>query len=203
MPQDQFTIGSLAEGRSAVVEITPVAPFGTAGLPGTQIRGIGLGIESVATFPEVESYSDHEFYRNNFSPAEIAYCSVQPSPRASLCELWAVKQAVVKSGAAQAAPDRLASVEITCDETGKPSYPNCFVSVGHSETTVVAVCLWAIAPDPTSSRIPSALERGARPLSSFPPLQRLGIRVLMGFVALSLLFIFGAGFWFILNQIFH
>jgi phosphopantetheinyl transferase (holo-ACP synthase) len=161
------------------------------------IRGIGLGLESLSAYPTVENYLEDAFYRARFTPAEIAYCVGRESPATSFCTLAAVKRAVLKAEGVPTTPEQLAATEITCDEAGNPSRRDCLVSVDQSETNIIAVCLWTrepIAPVPIIQ---------GRTLGSYPPLQRLGIRVIMGLAALSLLFTFGAGVWFILNQLFH
>jgi len=196
MPQDRPTLPSLAEARSASAETNPAPPQGEFPVPAGPIRGIGIGTERVATFPETGNYLDDVFYSARFTAAEITYCAGRAFPGSSFCALAAVKRAVMNSGAA-GMPESLAAIEIICDETGNPSYRDCYLSVDHSDTSAVAVCLWA--PELTAS----APIREGRPLGSYPPLQRLAIRVLMGLAGLSLLFVFGAGAWFILRQIFH
>ena len=74
--QARFTIASLLEGKSALVQITPVAADGSSpsivgpGLQGS--KGLGLEIENIAALPDAEDYALHEFYRANFTPSEIA-----------------------------------------------------------------------------------------------------------------------------------
>jgi phosphopantetheinyl transferase (holo-ACP synthase) len=191
MPEDRPSIPSIAEGPSASGE--SAAPV--LSRVEKPLRGIGIGIESVASFPEAENYLEDAFYTARFSPAELASCAGQSSPRSSFCALLAVKRAVVRAGAAPASSESLAALEITIDDTGEPSFPDCLLSVDRTDTTAVAVCLRAPAS-------PAPVPMG-RPLSSFPPLQRIGIRVVMGLAGFSLLFVFGAGIWFILTQIFE
>ncbi len=194
MPQGRPSITSSAEGVPASGEIVPRSSQGGGIASAGPIRGIGIGIENVATLPETENYLEHAFYQARFTLAELTYCAGRASPGSSFCALAAVKRAIMNSGAAAGTPESLAAIEITCDEAGKPSYPDCHLSVDHTETTAVAVCLW--------TRAPAAPVPLGRPLASFPPLQRLAIRVLMALVGLSLLFTFGAGLWFVLSQIF-
>jgi len=200
MPQDLPSIPSSPDGVPASGEIAPGTSQGEDPIPAGPIRGIGIGIESVTIFPETEDYREHEFYQARFTPAEFAACSGGPLPRASFCALSAVKRAVVKAGAVTPAPETLAAIEITIDEAGNPSRPGCVISVDRTEETAVAVCLWTREWSGSPAAAPVA---PGRPLASFPPLQRLGIRLLMGLAGLSLLFVFGAGAWFILNQVFH
>jgi phosphopantetheinyl transferase (holo-ACP synthase) len=197
MSQDRPSIPSRAEAASPSPEITPVRSPGGDPVPAGPIRGTGIGIETVATFPDVENFLEDAFYRARFTPAELTYLAELASPRSGFCALAAVKRAIMNSGAAGGTPESLAAIEITRDETGKPSFPDCSLSVDQSETTAVAVCLWV--PQPMAS----APIREGRPLESYPLPQRLAIRVLMGLAGLSLVFVFGAGAWFILRQIFH
>lgn len=199
MPEDRPPITSGSDGSPGSGEIAPATAPGEGSVTAGPIRGIGLGIENVASFPEAENYPAHEFYQARFTPAELAACSASASPRESFCALAAVKRAVVKAGAAPGTSETLAAIEIAIDSAGNPSQPECVISVDRNETTAVAVCLWLAPPEPALS----APTRAGRPLSSYPPLQRIGIRILMGLAGLSLLFVFGAGAWFILDQIFH
>jgi phosphopantetheine--protein transferase-like protein len=202
MSTDRFTLASLAEGRTALVQITSV-PSSTAAALSTLLHegsgGIGIAIENFATFPETDEYQSHEFYRNNFTSREIDYCVAQPSVMGAFGKLWAVKEAVVKSGAAKAPPDGLAAVEISHDETGKPLYPGCFVSVSHADTYVVAVSFWpgALAAAGTAQTGAAAVA----PPATMPRTLATRLIALLGF--LTMIFVFGAGLWVILNHVFH
>jgi phosphopantetheine--protein transferase-like protein len=204
MITDRFTIASLAEGRTALVEITPV-PGSTAAALATLLHegsgGIGIAIENFATFPETAEFRAHEFYKNNFTSHEIDYCLAQPSVMGSFGKLWAVKEAVVKSGAAKAPPDGLAAVEISHDETGKPLFPGCLVSVSHADTYVVAVSFWpgALAAAGTA-RTDTATMVAAMP-ATMP--RTLATRLIAFLGLLTMLFVFGSGLWVILNQLFR
>lgn len=205
MSTDRFTIESLAEGRTALVEIKSV-PGSTAAALSTLLHegsgGIGIAIENFETFPETTEFPNHEFYKNNFTSREIEYCLAQPSVMGAFGKLWAVKEAVVKSGAAKAPPDGLAAVEISHDETGKPLYPGCFVSVSHADTYVVAVSFWpgALAAAGTARTGAAAMATVAAP-ATMPRTLATRLIALLGF--LTMLFVFGAGLWVILNQLFH
>jgi len=121
--QARFTIASLLEGKSALVQITPVAADGSlpasAGAGLQRSKGLGLEIENIAALPDAEDYSLHEFYRANFAPSEIAYCIRQHAVKAAFQGLLAAKHAIVKSGAASDSPDGPRSVEIGFDGEGR------------------------------------------------------------------------------------
>lgn len=77
--------------------------------PSVPAVSVGLDIELVANFPELED----NFYTVNYSPAEIAYCVAQPEPVVHFAARWCVKEALKK-----------------CD--------NSFMDVGMAQIEVVA-----------------------------------------------------------------
>ncbi len=194
--QARFTIASLFEGKSAIVQITPVAADGSppgiagAGLQGS--KGLGLEIANIAALPDAEDYSLHEFYRAHFTPSEISFCIRQPAAKVAFQGLLAAKRAIIKSGAASNSPDGPRSVEIGFDGDGKPTYPGCLLSISDTGTIAAAVCLWLgglgwPAPPPASG--------AARPpMRTFP----LKTRIVAFLVLLSLLLLFALGLWNIL-----
>ena len=196
--QARFTIASLLEGKSALVQITPVAANGSlpasagAGLQGS--KGLGLEIENIAALPDAEDYSLHEFYRANFTPSEIAYCIQQPAAKTAFQGLLAAKRAIVKSGAASDVPDRLGSIEIGFDSEGRPTYPGCLLSISDTGTIAAAICFWRSGvdwPPPPAS----GAEASRPPMRTFP----VRTRILAFLVLVSLLLLFGLGLWEILK----
>jgi phosphopantetheinyl transferase (holo-ACP synthase) len=192
--QARFTIASLLEGKSALVQITPVAANGSSpgiaapGLHGS--KGLGLEIKNIAVLPDAEDYSLHEFYRANFTPSEIAYCIRQPEVKAAFQGLLAAKRAIVKSGAASDSPNGPRSVEIAFEDDGRPTYPGCLLSISDTGTIAAAVCLWLGGfdrPPPPAS----GAEAARPPTRTFP----IKTRILAFLVLLSLLLLFGLGSW--------
>jgi len=192
--QARFTIASLLEGKSALVQITPVAADGSppaspgSGLQGS--KGLGLEIENIAALPDADDYSLHEFYSANFTASEIAYCIRQPSAKAAFQGLLAAKRAIIKSGAASDSPDGPRSVEIGFDGDGRPAYPGCLLSISDTGTIAAAVCFWLGALTPTGPPA-SGAEAARQQMRTFP----VKTRILAFLVLLSLLFLFGLGFW--------
>jgi phosphopantetheine--protein transferase-like protein len=138
-------------------------------VPAFAAGAIGIDIEDVASLPEAQDYREHPFYRDNFTPAEIGYCLRQGDPRASLCGVWAAKEAVLKTGVAGAALSRLIDIEISRDERGRPGFANCAISISHTGQVAVAVCVPrappAMMPAPSSPKagetvIPEIRKRG-------------------------------------------
>jgi hypothetical protein len=191
----RFTIASLLEGKSALVQITPVAadksPPGIAGSGLQGSKGLGLEIENIAALPDAEDYALHEFYRANFRPSEIAYCIRQPAVKAAFQGLLAAKRAIIKSGAANDSPDGPRSVEIGFDGEGRPAYPGCLLSISDTGTIAAAVCFWLGGLDwPAPS--PASGAEAARPqMRTFP----VKTRILAFLVLLSLLLLFALGLW--------
>jgi hypothetical protein len=201
--QARFTITSLLEGKSALVQISPVAADGSA--PGSACpgfhgsKGLGLEIENIAALPDAEDYALHEFYRANFTPSEIAYCIQQPAVKTAFQGLLAAKRAIVKSGAASDAPDRLGSIEIGFDSEGRPTYPSCLLSISDTGTIAAAVCLWLGGLDWPAEQ-PAGGAEAARPkMMTFP----LKSRILAFLVMLSLLLLFALGLWKIIEFMRH
>jgi phosphopantetheinyl transferase (holo-ACP synthase) len=191
--QARFTINSLLEGKSAVVEITPVASEATmpaiagASPPGT--KGLGLEIANIAALPDAEDYAKHEFYAANFTPSEIAYCTQQHKAKAVFQTLLAAKRAVIKSGAAAGLPDGARGVEISFDADGRPAHPGCVLSISHTDTIAAAVCFW---PGGLSWPAPAAQIGGTRSnIIKFP----IKTRIFAFLVLLSLLVLFALGLW--------
>ncbi|MGH6830592.1 MAG: hypothetical protein ACREDG_05500, partial [Methylocella sp.] len=175
--QARFTIASLLEGKSALVQITPVAADGS--LPGIVgpgfhgSKGLGLEIENIAALPDAEDYALDEFYRANFTPSEIAYCVRQPAEKAAFQGLLAAKRAIVKSGAASDSPDGPRSVEIGFDGEGRPTYPGCLLSISDTGTIAAAVCFCLGALDLPTPLPASGAEAARPPMLTFPVKTRI------------------------------
>ncbi|HEY8031297.1 MAG TPA: 4'-phosphopantetheinyl transferase superfamily protein [Methylocella sp.] len=200
--QARFTIASLLEGKSAVVQITPVAAEGNlptsagAGLEGS--KGLGFDIENIAALPDAEDYALHEFYRARFTPAEIAYCIRQPTVKTSFQGLLAAKRAIVKSGVASSSPDAPRSVELGFDRDGRPTYPGCLLSISDTGTIAAAICLWQGALDTLPPPPQASGAEAARPqLRTFP----VKTRILAFLVLVSLLLLFSLGLWFGISKL--
>jgi len=112
---------------------------------------VGIDIEHTINLPPTGDPWSEPFFRENFTDAEIAYCIRQPHPRLSFCGLWCAKEAAIKSGPPFSAL-KPGQIEIVHDERGCPSLRvvasnphilqvGCTISISHSDSTAVAVCL--------------------------------------------------------------
>jgi phosphopantetheinyl transferase (holo-ACP synthase) len=192
--QPRFTITSLLEGKSAVVQIMPVAAEGNQPpLPDTRLsgpKGLGLEIANIAALPDAEDYSQDAFYRANFTLSEIAHCTGQPVARAAFQGLLAAKHAIIKSGAAGEPKEGYKDIEIGFNAEGQPTYSGCLLSLSQTGTVAAAVCLciggleWPAAQPGAATQAPPAAQR----------VIPTRVRLLAVFVVLSLLVLFGLGF---------
>jgi phosphopantetheinyl transferase (holo-ACP synthase) len=191
--EPRFTISSLLEGKSAVVQITPVAsagnqpPLPSQGLNGPQ--GLGLEIANIAALPDAEDYPQDAFYSANFTAAEIAHCMKQPMAKAAFQTLLAAKRAIVKAGAAGAPKYGYKDIEIGFDGEGRPIYRGCLLSLSETGTVAAAACFWIGGLEWPAAQ-PAAATQAPRAAQRVIPTR---IRLLAVFVVLSLLVLFGLG----------
>ena len=114
--------------------------------PGAALHGVhvGIDVETIAALPEASDYWEHDFYKSTFSPREIAYALLQPSPRATFAGQWCAKEALRKANPALANAE-WTSLEVVHDPSGKPQMTvdgtPAFgaLSVSHSADVAVAV----------------------------------------------------------------
>jgi len=85
-------------------------------LPSQSLR-CGVDIERVADLPEAADYREHEFYRDTFSPEEIAYCLLQQDPRMHFAGRWCVKEALYKCDSTLR-PEKMAEIEVVRSDQG-------------------------------------------------------------------------------------
>jgi phosphopantetheinyl transferase (holo-ACP synthase) len=189
----RFTITSLLKGKSAVAQNTPVS---TEGDPAAIARpalsgskGLGLEIANIAALPDAVDYAQDEYYCANFTPSEIAHCSKEPVAKAAFQSLLSAKRAIVKSGAVSVPQDGYKNIEIAFDSDGRPCYLGCLLSLSETGTMAAAVCFWPGAE-------PAAAAQTARAEQRIIPTRA---RIVALLVVLSLLVLFGIGFWKILG----
>lgn len=105
-----------------------------------QSNTIGIDIENISNMPPVNDFRLAEFYTMNFSPAEIAYCILQPDPYASFAGLFAAKEAIIKAdNAYRSSPFN--SIIIDHLPSGKPVYPGFRLSISHTNDLTIAVAV--------------------------------------------------------------
>lgn len=116
---DQSESAPLASPSPAPAQqLTSTAVLG-AGDTGVGIH-VGIDVETIPSLPEASDYWEHQFYKDTFSPAEIAYALLQPSPRATFAGAWCAKEALRKAYPALASSP-WKSLEVAHDDAKKPS----------------------------------------------------------------------------------
>jgi phosphopantetheine--protein transferase-like protein len=180
-----FTLRDLVAGASAAAAYAPAAVSIPAATP-LPAAGIGIDIEEVANLPEAPDYREHAFYQDNFTAAEIAYCLRQADARASFCGLWAAKEAIYKSGLALPADGKLKWIEIGRDDKGRPVAAGCQLSISHTSTTAVAVCLAVQAAAPVQVAVPVAAVAAAVPAGTRRGIAIAAASVLVGAIVAGL-----------------
>jgi len=109
---------------------------------------IGIDVEDLDVWQRLVSSKRWRWFAPLFAADELAYCSQQQSPAASLGGLFAAKEAVLKA----LWPTLEVTVQriVISHDNGRPnvsvSHPafrqwTCDVSITHSRLCVVAVCL--------------------------------------------------------------
>lgn len=136
------------------VQTRPVPVNGNAN-PGFSA---GLDIEQVSALPRTDDFREAEFYNNNFTPAEIAHCILQPDPYASFAGIFAVKEAIVK------ADNTLRShsfneISITYSPEGKPLFQDWAISISHTGDTAAAVAIPPIGIQAPSTPLMAPVQR--------------------------------------------
>lgn len=148
---------SLAEAGFAVEEYHDIHTFGElqARLQGVTTQTIstptqeekpredyalGVDVQSIEELPETSDFRNEPFYKQSFSPTEIAYCILQSNPRQSFAGLYAAKEALVKADASLAQRP-LRELVLTHAESGKPVYDGFQLSISHSGDIAMAAAM--------------------------------------------------------------
>jgi phosphopantetheine--protein transferase-like protein len=105
-----------------------------------QGAGLGIDIEAIASLPVTHDFRKEEFYKMNFTAAEIAYCVLQPDPYASFAGLFAAKEAIVKASG-DYRNKTFNAIEISHSSEGRPIHPGFNLSVSHTAGLAVGVAV--------------------------------------------------------------
>jgi phosphopantetheine--protein transferase-like protein len=149
-----YTVVSLRELEAAVsaggtnTDTVSKPAVAVSGLRGVDDLACGIDIERVDALPETDDYWEHEFYKENFSKDEIAYCLLQENPRMHFAARWCAKEALVKCDPAYKGQP-FSTLEVVRNESGEVSLahhangastrPPMAVSISHTETMAAAV----------------------------------------------------------------
>jgi phosphopantetheine--protein transferase-like protein len=98
-----------------------------------------IGIDIV----EIERFAGFK-YPDIFSAAELEYIQDKNNPPETTAGLYAAKEAYFKATGTGIIKSKLPEIEIAHDQNGKPYYrnnPTASLSISHTKTTAVAVCI--------------------------------------------------------------
>lgn len=139
---DIKTFGNLLEkiganndsGANAINNIIPVSQ------PHNSLLKVGIDIEEVGNFNLVTDFREDAFYKQNFSPKEIAWCIMQVTPSVSFAGKFAAKEAIVKAeNSFKKLPFN--AIEILNNDEGKPYFMGFEISISHTENIAIAVAV--------------------------------------------------------------
>jgi phosphopantetheine--protein transferase-like protein len=110
----------------------------------------GIDIELIESLPTATDYWEDAFYKENFTPAEIAYCLIQEKPALHFAARWCAKEALKKCD-----PDflyeEMKNLELIAGESRQPTLNHYVggearrlphaVSVSHAPLAAVAIVI--------------------------------------------------------------
>ena len=76
-----------------------------------------------------------------FTPREIAHAEGRPNPAETLTGIFALKEAIVKTGVYSNQPSKFSDLEILHGPDGKPQFDGFSVSISHSSKLAVAAAI--------------------------------------------------------------
>ena len=125
---------------------------------GGRTMQVGIDLQQIAAVSVVPDYWEDDFYRNTFTPREIAYAILQPSPPATFAGMWCAKEAVRKADSALAHVAWTA-IEVIHDASSKPSMAingeplAGILSISHSGEVAIAIFIAAGLPEPVPAPV--------------------------------------------------
>jgi phosphopantetheine--protein transferase-like protein len=93
-------------------------------------NGIGIDIESSSKLPNTVDYFEDQFYIDNFSKSEIAYCSAKLNPKSCFTGRFSAKEAIVKADNAFI-NTKFSDIEIKVSNSGSPLFDGMNISISH------------------------------------------------------------------------
>jgi len=139
------TFSDLLRGPLSSVTPIPVAVSDAYGNTpaNTSAANIGIDVEDITALPRTDDFRKDTFYTGNFTPAEIAYCILQPDPYASFAGLFSVKEAIVKADGRLRAR-AFNTIGITHGPEGQPLFQGFQLSISHAGGVAIAVAVSAM-----------------------------------------------------------
>jgi phosphopantetheine--protein transferase-like protein len=179
--------GELLGHAATTVAGGPIAtrPTHLAPPPAPELLRCGVDVELIENLPRAADYWEDAFYRDHFTPEEIAYCSMQEEPLQHFVARWCAKEALKKCDK-NLMSEELKNLEVVLDESGAPCFlhhsggtsprlPHA-VSLSHTSHVAIAVVVRSdgLPHEPVNAPEVFTVEVSGRP--SMPPSTRLSLR---------------------------
>jgi len=94
------------------------------------MNGIGIDIESSSNLPDTNDYFEEQFYIDNFSQSEIAYCSAKLNPKSCFTGRFSAKEAIIKADNTFI-NTKFSDIEIKVSDSGSPLFNGMNISISH------------------------------------------------------------------------
>lgn len=198
------TTPSATPAAAPLARETPVVEAPSLNNGASEIR-CGIDIENIVDLPEAADYREHEFYKDSFSPQEIAYCVLQENPRMHFAARWCAKEALIKCDTAFR-NEKMSDVEVARNEQGEVFLrhhrngdtrilPHA-VSLSHTNSFATALVVKVagrpaqISEDPQAAQLSDAPEMASPIPTSSRLIWIVAIALTMGVAVLALWRIF-------------
>jgi holo-[acyl-carrier protein] synthase len=99
---------------------------------------IGVDLLNINKLPQVSDFRESNFYTDNFSLQEIAYCLTKKDPYKSFAGKFAAKEAIVKANN-KYKNYNFNEIEVLNDTNGMPYFANLSVSISHNDNLAIAI----------------------------------------------------------------
>jgi phosphopantetheine--protein transferase-like protein len=166
----------------------------------------GIDLELIENLPATDDYWESDFYKENFTPNEIAYCSRRDDPRQHFAARWCVKEALKKCNAAFLSQP-MSALEVANKLDGAPQL--FFVAgssrrllpyaVSLSHTSIAAVGMVCCVVDHNEQSETKSLFEESLNAESAPPSVRF--RAFDLFLAIVSTISLGLAFWSVMHFI--
>lgn len=131
------TVNATTETSAGTQSNTKAVSYQSANLGSVQLA-LGVDIISVNTLPKVLDFRESNFYTDNFSLKEIAYCITKNDPYQSFAGKFAAKEAIVKADN-NYKKFKFNEIEVLNDASGKPYCANFSISISHEADIAIAI----------------------------------------------------------------
>ena len=109
-------------------------------LPNKIPCSIGIDIESIEAIPDAEDFYTEQFFLDNFSKKEIAYCSRQNNSRRCFSGRFAIKEAIFKATNGSCGND-FSKVELEKKSDGSIVNDLCSISISYLNSQEKEICV--------------------------------------------------------------